>query len=414
MIQISDVRAQFASLDGGFTYLENAGGSQVPTCVIDEITRFFREDYVQLGSGYAASDRAGDLVYQAHGFINEFFNGVGTGSVAVGQSSTALTHMLANSLRLNLKRGDEIVISVANHESNIAPWVRLEHDGIVIRWWGVDPESGMVSLDDLKPLLNERTKLVAFTQTCNMMGDIVDVASVSKLAHQVGARVIVDSVAAASHVAPEVEAWDVDFCFYSQYKVYGPHFGCLWGKNEAWSELNAPGHFFLPDEGTKRFELGCTPYELLAGVLKLQDYFAVLAGHPIYQGRATIEAAYASMKKFEEPLTKRLEAILDDLPGIRRFGPATGEDRHPTFSFIHESIKPSEIVRRVHQHPIGIKHGNMYAYRWCEAVGLEPEEGAVRLSAVHYNTVEEIDRVGEVLRQIVKEARLSRTSVNME
>ncbi|MCB0827015.1 MAG: cysteine desulfurase-like protein [Armatimonadetes bacterium] len=402
MIQPSDVRAQFAALDGSFAYLENAGGSQVPNCVIDEITRFFREDYVQLGSGYAASDRAGELVYQAHGFINEFFNGVDVGSVAVGQSSTALTHMLANSLRFGLKPGDEIVISVSNHESNIAPWMRLEHEGVVIRWWGVDSETGMVNIDDLNSLLNEKTKLVAFTQTCNMMGDDVDVAAVTKLAHESGAKAIVDSVAAASHIAPDVKAWDVDFCFYSQYKVYGPHFGCLWGKDTAWSEMNAPGHFFLPDEGTKRFELGCTPYELLAGVLKLQDYFAFLAGHELYQGRATIEAAYAAMAKLEEPLIERIEAMLDELPGIRRFGPATGAHRHPTFSFTHESLKPSEIVRAVHQHPIGIKHGHMYAYRWCEAVGIEPEEGAVRVSAVHYNTVDEIDQLEKVLRLIVK------------
>lgn len=403
---IEAIRAQFPSLASGFAFLENAGGSQVPGVVIDEISRFYREDYAQKGASYGASVRCGELVEKCKLFMSRIFGGEATGEVVVGQSATALFNMLAGAYRQILKPGDEIVISVSNHESHIGCWERLSEFGVVIRWWGVDPVTGLSSLDDLAGLVNERTKLICFTQTCNLVGDIVDAKAVVKIAQSVGAVTVLDSVASASHQSLAVEEWGVDFCCFSAYKVYGPHMGALWGKHERWAELTGPNHQQLPKKGAVNFELGCLSYEGMAGFLDLGRYFGFLADVEVGSGevapREVIVKAYALMGELERGLSETMLGWLNSRTDLRVLGVTdTAVGRHPTFSFVHDRLGSGEIERRVNEQAIGIKYGHMYAWRVCEAVGIPVEPGVVRVSAVHYNSVEEIQRVCSVLEGVL-------------
>jgi cysteine desulfurase family protein (TIGR01976 family) len=405
---IEAIRAQFPSLTGDFAFLENAGGSQVPGVVIDEISRFYREDYAQKGASYGASVRCGELTEKCKLFMARIFGGEATGQVAVGQSATALFNMLAGCYRQVLKPGDEIVISVSNHESHVGCWERLNEFGVVIKWWGVDPVSGLSSLDDLAAVVSERTKLICFTQTCNLVGDIVDPKAVVKIAESVGAVTVLDAVASASHQALSVEEWGVDFCCFSAYKVYGPHMGALWGKNDRWAELNGPNHKQLPMKGAVNFELGCLSYEGMAGFLALGRYFGFLAGAEVGFGevasRDMIMRAYSVMGDLERGLSVAMLGWLNSRSDLRVLGVTDPRgDRHPTFSFVHDRIGSDEIERRVNQQNIGIKYGHMYAWRVCEAVGIPVEPGVVRVSAVHYNSVEEIQRVCGVLESVLNE-----------
>ncbi len=403
---IDAIRAQFPSLASGFAFLENAGGSQVPAAVIDEISRFYREDYAQKGASYGASLRCTDLVDQCKLFMSRIFGGEETGEVAVGQSATALFNMLASCYRSVLKAGDEIVISVSNHESHIGCWERLNEFGVVIRWWRVDPVTGLSSLDDLAALVNERTKLICFTQTCNLVGDIVDAKAVVKIAESVGAVTVLDSVAAASHQALSVEEWGVDFCCFSAYKVYGPHMGALWGKSERWAELTGPNHKQLPKKGAMNFELGCLTYEGMAGFLALGRYFGFLAGSEVGFGvvasRDVVLRAYEVMGDLEQGLSTAMLGWLNSRTDLRVLGVTDSADgRHPTFSFVHDRLGSDVIERAVNQHNVGVKYGHMYAWRVCEAVGIAPDPGVVRVSAVHYNSLAEIQRVCEVLEEVL-------------
>ncbi len=403
---IEAIRAQFPSLASGFAFLENAGGSQVPGVVIDEISRFYREDYAQKGASYGASQRCGEIVEKCKLFMARIFGGESTGEVVVGQSATALFNMLAGAYRQNLKAGDEIVVSVSNHESHIGCWERLSEVGVVIRWWGVDAKTGLSSLDDLASLVNERTKLICFTQTCNLVGDIVDAKAVVKIAESVGAVTVLDSVAAASHQALSVEDWGVDFCCFSAYKVYGPHMGALWGKSERWAELNGPNHKQLPKKGAMNFELGCLSYEGMAGFLALGSYYGFLTGTEVGFGevasREVITGAYGLMGKMEKELSFTMLGWLNSREDLRVLGVTQpGIDRHPTFSFVHDRLGSDKIEQRVNEHSIGIKYGHMYAWRVCEAVGIPVDTGVVRVSAVHYNTVEEIQRACGVLESVL-------------
>ncbi len=394
------IRDRFPALDGDTIFLENAGGSQVPAVVADAIRDYMLSSYVQLGAGYPMSQRATALVDEAHSFVRLLMNG-GEGAAILGSSTSALLRMLANCYREALGPGRAVVVAETGHEANVGPWKHLAASGCELRWWKMDTESFSCPIEALDELLDDRVALVAFPHVSNLLGEIVDVAAVTAKAHAAGARVVVDGVAYAPHRAMDVAAWDVDWYAYSAYKVYGPHMAALWGRRDALEELRGPNHFFVPDHDLPyKFELGGASHEGCAGLLGLRDHLAFLAGSGSADtlGRAGIERAFARMTACELPLQARLLHYLKSRDEITIIGPESdGAERVGTISFVHGSRSSAEITRAVDRSGIGIRHGHMYAYHLCEALGLDPDDGVVRVSLVHYNTLEEIERLIEVL-----------------
>lgn len=397
-MDIARIRKHFPGLEGGTILLENAGGSQVPESVADAIRNHLLHDYCQLGAGYPASDRATETVDLAHRFMDRYVNGEGLGHVVLGSSCTSLMHVLAGAVGRTLAPGDEIVVCDQGHEANIGCWLDLERLGATIRWWKVDPATGSLDPEVLRGVLSNRTRIVAFPHVSNLLGEIVDVASVTRMVHEAGGRVAVDGVAYAPHRAIDVRAWEVDFYAWSTYKVYGPHMGALYGRKEAFAELKGPNHFFIAEDDVPyKYELGGASHEGCAGLCALAGYLGSLQGEADRTaadcGYETVRMAFDRMTELEAPLQERLMARLAEHPGVRIIGPATPEvDRRvATVSFIHERHDSVEIVSAAHAGGIGIRHGHMYAQRLCEAMGIDPDPGVVRVSAVHYNTIDEID-----------------------
>jgi cysteine desulfurase family protein (TIGR01976 family) len=400
-VSLDSIRARFPALASPWALLENAGGSQVPLEVIDAVRRHMTESYVQLGAGYPMSDVATRTVDEAHRFANVLFNGTETGHAILGPSSTQLCHLIAGCLSERLRAGDEVVVAANGHEANIGPWLRLARAGATVRWWPVDRDAGDCTLDGLRRVLSERTRLVAFPHVSNLLGGIVDVAAITRLAHDAGARVFVDGVAYAPHRAIDVAAWDVDWYVYSTYKVYGPHMGALYGRADAIAELEGPNHFFIPrDSVPYKFELGGACHEGCAGILALGQYLAFLAGAPgAACERGLVERAFERMTEREVGLQRRLLERLADMRHLRIVGPLSSDaaSRVPTVSVLHDRLRPSAVVAAAHAARVAIRHGHMYSYRLCEALGIPTEEGVVRLSAVHYNSDAEIDRAADAL-----------------
>lgn len=398
------IRAQFPALAGDTVFLENAGGSQVPKVVADRIYDYMVSTYVQLGAGYALSQQATEVVDEAHDFVRLFMNGR-DGEVILGPSTSALLQMLGNCYAKTLAQNSTVVVAQTGHEANIGPWKHLARLGFELRWWEMDPTSYICSMERLDELIDDSVALLAFPHVSNLLGEIVDVAAITRRAHEVGARVVVDGVAFAPHRAIDVETWKVDWYAYSTYKVYGPHMGALWGRREALAELTGPNHFFIPkDEIPYKFELGGVNHEGCAGLLGLRDYLAFLAGvsDPRALEREAIEKSFALMTACELPLQARLIAYLESRNDVRIIGPkATGEERVGTISFVHESKSSAEIAAAVDRTGIGIRHGHMYAYHLCEAAGFDPDDGVVRVSLVHYNTPGEIERLIAVLDEVL-------------
>ncbi len=394
------IRAQFPALAGDTVFLENAGGSQVPKVVADRIYDYMVSTYVQLGAGYGLSQQATQIVDDAHDFVSLVMNGR-NGEVILGSSTSVLLQMLSGCYAKVLAPGSAIVVAQTGHEANIGPWKNLARLGFDLRWWEMDPLSCTCSMDQLDELLADGVALLAFPHVSNLLGEIVDVAAITDRAHAAGARVVVDGVAFAPHRAIDVEAWKVDWYAFSTYKVYGPHMGALWGRHDALAELTGPNHFFVPDDEIPyKFEVGGANHEGCAALLGLRDYLAFLTGvsEPGALARKDIERAYDAMTSCELPLQARLIDYLGSRNDVRIIGPASaGKDRVGTISFIHESKSSAEITADVDRSGIGIRHGHMYAYHLCEAVGLDPDDGVVRVSLVHYNTLDEIERLIEVL-----------------
>ncbi len=406
---IRTIRRAFPALGHDTIFLENAGGSQVPAVVVDAVGRHMVERYVQLGAGYGRSRAATAVVDDAHAFANTLMNGSDRGRVILGSSTTSLLYTIADAYARALPPGREIILAETGHEANVGPWLRLAEHGHEVRWWRVDPGSFSCPLPALEALLSPRTAIVAFPHVSNLLGDIVDVAAITELAHEAGARVVVDGVAFAPHRAIDVAAWDVDWYAYSTYKVYGPHMAALYGRADAIDELTGPNHFFIPrDEIPYKFELGGACHEGCAGILALGAYLDVLADlaseKPGGAGgaRARVEAAFELMTRCELPVQARLLEYLATKPDVSVVGPSAADaSRVSTISFRHARRSSREITGHVDRSGIGIRHGHMYAYRLCQALGIDVSDGVVRVSAVHYNTVDEIDRLIEVLDDVL-------------
>jgi cysteine desulfurase family protein (TIGR01976 family) len=394
------LRHAFPALAGDTVFLENAGGSQVPAVVADRIRDYMLSSYVQLGAGYPLSEVATRTVDEAHDFVRLLFNG-GDGEVILGSSTSALLHMLADCYAKTLSPGDEIVVAEIGHEANVGPWTSLERIGVELRWWRMDRDTCESPLDALAALLTDRTALVAFPHVSNLLGGILDVAEITRIVHDAGARVVVDGVAYAPHRAMDVAAWGVDVYAYSTYKVYGPHMGAMWASRDALAELEGPNHFFIPaDEVPYKFELGGVSHEGCAGILGLRDYIAELGGveEPAAVDRSAVERAFDLMTACELPLQHRLVEYLQSRDDVRIVGPQhAGPSRVGTISFVHDARSSAEITEVVDRSGVAIRHGHMYAYHLCEALGLDPDDGVVRVSLVHYNTPDEIERLIEVL-----------------
>ncbi len=402
--QREQIRAQFPALSGSTVFLENAGGSQVPAVVADRMREYMLSSYVQLGAGYPLSQQATRLVDEAHEFVRLLLGGA-DGTVILGSSTSALMEMLAHCYSEQLGPEDEVVVAETGHEANIGPWVRLERFGVTVRWWRVDPVTATCSLGELDSLLNERTALVALPHVSNLLGEIVDLEEITRRCHAAGARVVADGVAYAPHRAMDVARWNVDYYAYSCYKVYGPHMAALWARTDAIAELNGPNHFFIPDtELPYKFEIGGVCHEGCAGILALAEYLQTLIDLPESSriDRAAIEKAFDVMTACELPVQERLISYLLGRDDVRIVGPAhSGPERVGTISFVHRDLSSRQIVGEIDGSGIAIRHGHMYAYRLCQRLGLDPEDGVVRISLVHYNTPEEINRLIEVLDAVI-------------
>jgi cysteine desulfurase family protein (TIGR01976 family) len=412
MIDPETIRRMFPALGTcPDVLLDNAGGSQVPASVADAIHDYMLTTYTQLGGDYETSRRSSETVARAHEFVNLFVNGVGLGHVVLGPSTTSLCIMLADCYRrAGNSNGNEIIIAETAHEANAGPWARLERDGFRVRTWPLGLDSLELSLDALAPLLSERTCIVAFPHVSNLLGRIEDARAIIGMAHEAGARVVVDGVAYAPHRAIDVAALGADWYLYSTYKVFGPHMAALFGTCEAFAELEGPNHFFIPrDEVAYTFEPGGASHEGCAGLLGLWPYLAALAGvdGSAEPGRAAIEAAYVVIAERETMLQARLIDYLGTKPGIRIIGPGTTDpSRVSTVSFVHRNRRSGEIARAANERRFGVRYGHFYAYRMCARLAdagrlHDVEDGVVRASLLHYNTIEEVDRLIACLDELL-------------
>ena len=400
------VRSQFPGLGSGWGYFDNAGGTQILEGVVEKMNEFLFHRNVQIGGSYDVSQQALASLNAGREAMRNLVNAERAEEIVFAPSATVAMQNLARSMRSQFTEGDEIVVTVCDHESNIGPWVGLEEFGVRIRVWEVDRDTFELDLDDLVPLMNDRTRLVAVTNVSDILGTINPIAEIARFVHERGALIAVDSVAFAPHRSIDVQALDVDYLVFALYKVYGPHYAVMYGRFDLLADLDNLYHYFYgKDKVPAKLEPGNASYELAYGATGIAEYLDELGSRvsTADDSRDRIVAAFDAITGHECALGERLLAYLRGRSDCRIIGRESGTDpgRVPTISFKVDGMNSGSIARKMDAYKLAIRFGDFHARRLVEFLGLDAAGGVVRVSMVHYNTLAEVDALIDALDEIL-------------
>lgn len=406
--QIDTVRREFPALSGNWVFLDNAGGSQTLKRVVDGISEYLLTSDVQLGATYAVSQLAGERVRRATEAVATLMNASAT-EVVLGPSTSLLLRVLSLCLGRLWSPGDEVIVTNCDHEANITPWIDLKRQGMVVKTWAIRPDSVELHIEDLVSLITPRTRLVALTHASNILGTINPIRQIAEVVHAHGALICVDGVGYAPHRLVDVQDLEVDFYVFSFYKVFGPHHAVLFGKQEHLLAIPGMNHYFIAETDIPyKFQPGSVNYELTYSLLGLTDYLSELAQNHYGEVAApTLREQFVQsfdlISAYEEVVSDRLLQYLNSKPNVQIIGlPQADRDRRvPTVSFVIDGVDSATIPPHLDAQKIGIRYGDFYARRLIESLGLAAQHGVVRVSFVHYNTLEECDRLISHLDQIL-------------
>jgi cysteine desulfurase family protein (TIGR01976 family) len=406
---VEDLRSRFPALaraGGDFLFFDNAAGAQIPDTVLAAVTDHLVARNVQRGGPYLRSQEVDRMIARARGAVAAFVNARSDSEIAFGLNATSFIRSISLAVGQTLGRRPEIVVTDLDHEANIATWNALERSGARIVWWRVR-DDGRLHAADLEGLLTERTRLVACTVASNATGTRVDVGAVARLAHAVGAEVFLDAVHFGPHGAIDVQALACDYLVCSGYKIFAPHMGFAWCRTEAINRLPTFREDFIPDVTPDKLEAGTYVYENVAGMEAVVEYLERLGRHAGAAAEATrreaIRTAMEAIAAYETTLSAALLDAVLSIDGAVVHGITDRlrlEGRVPTVAFSVGGVPAEAIAAELAVRGVGARSGHMYAPRLMQRLELMPG-GAVRVSLVHYNTVDEVGRFRDALAEAV-------------
>jgi len=436
---VAECRGQFPALArrvGHYPaiFFDGPGGTQAPSRVIDAVGHYLAHTNANHGGLYATSQESDALLEEAHRGMADFLGARDQDEIIFGQNMTSLTFAASRSLARTWKPGDEIVVTRLDHDANVSPWVLAAHDArATVRWVDVRREDCTLNLDQFRHTINERTRLVAVGCASNATGGINPVRTIADWAHAMDALVYLDAVHYAPHALIDVEALGADFLACSAYKFFGPHLGILWGRRELLQRLEAYKVRPAPDAPPGKWMTGTQSHEAITGALAAVEYLADLGRRVVLQNplpageggsrsetmgegprvgrsrhpnplpkeegelsrRRALHAAYTAIGHYERELCGRLLAGLSRIPDVRIVGisdPARIRERVATVSLTHRRLSAPQLAEHLGRRGIFAWHGNYYALNLSQELGLEPD-GMLRVGMVHYNTMEEVERL---------------------
>ncbi len=424
VLDLSSYRHYFPSLSLDVNgkqaiYFDNPGGTQVAQQVVDAMLSYFRSANANSHGAFLTSQRTDQVIAAARSAMADFLHAASPNEIVFGPNMTTLTFAFSRAIGKTLQPGDEIIVTVLDHDANVAPWLALQEHGVLIRTVDVHPENVTLDMEDMRAKLTERTRVIAVGYASNAVGTINDLATIIRWAHEVGALAWIDAVQFAPHGPIDVQALGADFLVCSSYKFFGPHLGILYGKTEHLEKFPAykvrPASNSIPD----RWETGTQNHEGLAGLVGVIDYlatlgreysaqynnaFEALSGGSSYRGRQLeLKIAMQAIMDYERGLSAQLLAGLREIKDIQIYGitdPQQFACRVPTIACNIEGHSPRELAEYLASQGIFAWDGNYYALGIMERLGLEERGGALRLGMAHYNTPDEIDRVLECLERL--------------
>ena len=405
------IRSQFPAfaekLNGHpVAYLDGPGGTQVPQRVIDAISDYLRHSNANSNGAYATSQRTNETIAAARSAMADLF-GCAADEVVFGFNMTSLTFAMSRAIGRDLRPGDEIVLTLLDHDANFSPWQALEERGVTIRRVAFHLADCTLDMDDLARKITSHTRLVAVGYASNAVGTINDVQEIVQRAHAVGALAYIDAVHYAPHGPIDVRALDCDFLVCSSYKFFGPHMGVLYGKREHLLRLHPDKVRANTNESPYRWEWGTLNHECVTGITACVEYIADIGRRvkpSVSSRRAAILAAYEEIVKYERGLCGRLLSGMKTIPGSKVYGitdPQRFQHRCPTIAVRIQGFTPLKLATRLGERGLFTWDGNYYALNLTEQLDVENDGGFLRIGLFHYNTGEEVDRLLEALREIV-------------
>ena len=400
MLDINTIRNDFPILsrtvyDRPLVYLDNAATTQKPRQVVEAITEEYYNVNANVHRGvHYLSQQATELHENARETVRRFINARSTNEVVFTRGTTESLNLVASSFcDAFMQEGDEVIVSVMEHHSNIVPWqLQAAKKGIAIR---VIPmtDGGELMLDEYEKLFTERTKIVSVTHVSNVLGTVNPVDEIIRIAHEHGVPVMVDGAQSAPHFAVDVQAMDCDFFAFSGHKMYGPTgVGVLYGK-EDWLDRLPPyqgGGEMIESVSFERtvfehlpfkFEAGTPDYVATHGLAKAIDYVTALG--------------MDNIQRHEHELTEYAMRRLAEVEGIRIFG--TSERKDAVVSFLVGDIHHLDMGTLLDRLGIAVRTGHHCAQPLMERLGIQ---GTVRASFALYNTKDEIDALVEGVKRV--------------
>ncbi|HLX82486.1 MAG TPA: cysteine desulfurase-like protein [Terriglobales bacterium] len=414
-LDLAWVRAQFPALAQSVNghpavFMDGPGGTQVPRHVIEAISDYLARNNANSGGAFHTSHNTDAVIAEARSAMGDFLN-CDADEIVFGANMTTLTYAMSRAIGRDLGPGDEIVLTLLDHDANFSPWKALEEKGVVIRTVKFNEADCTLDMQDFAAKIGKRTRVVAVGYASNAVGAINDVIEVVRLARQAGALSYIDAVHYAPHGAIDARALDCDFLVCSTYKFFGPHMGVLYGKREHLTRLRPYKVRPLTDKIPHCWEWGTLNHECIAGIKACVDYWEELGRRaetgraPSKTRRAAILSAHTAIHQHERQMTEKMIAGLLSIPGLKLYGisdPQRFEKRCATFIVRVEGHTPLELATKLGERGIFTWDGNYYALNVSEQLDVEQLGGFLRIGLVHYNTMEEVGRLLEALREIAR------------
>ena len=409
-LDIDYVRSQFPafkdSLSKDWSFFENAGGSYVPQTVIDKLNEFMTSTKVQPYAKYPMSKIAGENMDKATELFAKMINAKNN-EIIIGGSTSINLYVLSNALKKYINPGDEVIFTNQDHEANISPWLRLKEHGANLIEWKFNLENQELELSQLETLITSKTKILAVTHCSNIVGSINDLKKICKLAHEKNIIVIGDGVSYAPHGFPDVKDLDIDFYTFSLYKTYGPHLALLYGKEEILKDLPNQNHEFLEGKYPYTINPGGPNHEELVSLIGIYEYFDNLFNHHFHEKkslsiRSKIEKINNLISIHEEDIANPLLKYLHKRKDLKLIGKnkINNKDRAPTISFTSLKKSSKEISNFLTSNNIATRNDNFYAWRCLKALGINVDDGVIRISMTHYNTKKETEKLINCIEMI--------------
>jgi cysteine desulfurase family protein (TIGR01976 family) len=408
-LDIDYVRSQFPAfkdpLCKDWSFFENAGGSYVPKQVIDRLSKFMTSTKVQPYAQYAMSKIAGDEMDEATELFAKMIN-ADNKEIIIGGSTSINLYVLSNALKYSIKPGDEVIVTNQDHEANISPWRRLAEVGAVIKEWKINKNTAELEIEEFKKLLSDKTKIIAVTHCSNIVGSVNDLKEISKLGHEKGAIVIGDGVSYAPHGFPNIKDLGVDFYTFSLYKTYGPHIALMYGKKEILKNLPNQNHQFLEGNYPYTINPGGPNHEELASLIGIYEYQMELYNQHFNEESISIRDKINKINDLisihEEDLANPILDYVSKRDDLKLIGKnkITNKNRAPTISFTSKKISSEEVSSILVSNNIATRNDNFYAWRCLNYLGIDHDDGVVRLSLVHYNSIADSEKIIKILEKV--------------